>query len=576
MRGIVQVAVALWRFIYGVHRRRIRATSSGEGVPRYNQPTTPARRKFQGRVQLLSHFSDSDNNFFSDAYYAPTWAVLVFQAAIHLVRMPQASMRDPVPDLNATEAKSKLMNPSRLALSLVACVAAPWTMAQSAPPSSGLLITRTNSEQWEIRLISGSSQGEQFSGVIESDLPFTAMTGVALEGNDSAKLLTPTSLATTLSTRPGGPGGVNFSVSADAKLCIRDTGSSGVQLYLGEALDSAVPVTAPVALTSADACGAVATTSATTAATSAAIFSRKFHPGQYVVMAGDGDSQTLMDTAIKPGVVGIMKRYSWRSLETSQGVYQFGELKSDLTWAAAHGMQLIAMIEDKTFKDVKAGPAYLDSYEIRNNLGGYTLMRWSSVVVARFNALTKALGAQVDGNRNFEGIATQETALSMALSTAKAHGYTPEEYRDAYINILTTAGTNMPTSRVFWFMNFFPGHQDYIGVIASKVASHGVNMGGPDVWPDNKSLQSRTYPFYSQFAGKLPLFGQVEYVCYWEPHMTSGYTTKYWTMLELYNYAMTKLHVNYMFWVRITKSPGYNWTNALPVISAHPQLNAFP
>jgi hypothetical protein len=182
----------------------------------------------------------------------------------------------------------------------------------------------------------------------------------------------------------------------------------------------------------------------------------------------------------------------------------------------------------------------------------------------------------VDSDENFEGIATQETALSMAPSTAQSYGYTPEAYRDAYINILTTASNNMPTSRVFWFMNYFPGHQDYIGVIASTVSSHGVVMGGPDVWPDNQSLQSQVYPFYVQMAGKMPLFGQVENVCYSEPHMTSGYTTKYWTMLELYNYAMSQLHVNYMIWVRITQSPGYTWLDALPVIAAYPQLNPFP
>lgn len=461
------------------------------------------------------------------------------------------------------------MRLSRLTLLLVACAAAPWTMAQTATPTSGVLITRTNSEQWEIRLISGDTQGERFSGVIESDLPFTAMTGVALEGNDSAKLLTPTSIGITLSTRPRHFDGVNFSVSADAKLCVRDTGSSGVHLYLGDSFGSAVPVTAPVALTSADACGVIAGTGGTLSA-------RKFHPGHYIAMDRGARTQTLLATAVQPGVVGIMKRYTWRSLEPSEGVYQFDELKSDLAWAAANGMHIIAMIEDKTFKDEMAGPAYLDGYELKNNLGGYTLMRWSPVVVDRFNALTQALGAQVDSDENFEGIATQETALSMAPSTAQSYGYTPEAYRDAYINILTTASNNMPTSRVFWFMNYFPGHQDYIGVIASTVSSHGVVMGGPDVWPDNQSLQSQVYPFYVQMAGKMPLFGQVENVCYSEPHMTSGYTTKYWTMLELYNYAMSQLHVNYMIWVRITQSPGYTWLDALPVIAAYPQLNPFP
>jgi hypothetical protein len=70
----------------------------------------------------------------------------------------------------------------------------------------------------------------------------------------------------------------------------------------------------------------------------------------------------------------------------------------------------------------------------------------------------------------------------------------------------------------------------------------------------------------------MPLFGQVENVCYSEPHMTKGFNTKYWTMLELFDYAKSNLHVNYMFWVRVTKaSPAgaYDWMNALPVIAQY-------
>jgi len=463
------------------------------------------------------------------------------------------------------------MKLSQLMLAATTLVVAPLAMAASAPPDSGLLITRTNSQQWEIRLISGS-QAEQFSGVIDSDLPFSAVSPVKLESKDSAKLLTATSLGTTLATVPGGVDGVNFSVSADAKLCLRDTGSSGVHIYLGDTLAGAIPVTAPVALTSVDACGDA---TASVLATSG----KKFHPGHWIVMGISADTQALMATALQPGVTGLMKRYAWYSLETSQGVYNFSELKSDLAWAAAHGVRLIAMIEDKTFNGLKAGPAYLNAYEAKNNMGGYSIVRWNPTVVARFNALIKALGAQFDSNPNFEGIATQESALSLDSAPLKAFGYTPEKYRDALISVLSNAATSLPTSRVFWFMNFLVGNQNYIGTIAAAVAPKGVIMGGPDVWPDNQSLQSRVYPFYSQFAGKMPLFGQVENVCYSEPHMTKGFPTKYWTMLELFNYARTKLHVNYMFWVRVTKpSPAgaYDWLNALPVIAANPNFTPTP
>jgi hypothetical protein len=451
---------------------------------------------------------------------------------------------------------------------ILGCLLAPFVMAQSASSDRGLLITRINSEQWQIRLISGAT-AEHFSAVISSNLPITAVRGITLSATDSAKLLTASSLGAMLTAAPGGVDGVEFSASAGAKLCLRDAGSSGVHLYLGTSLTDAVQVTAPVALSSVDACGDAS-------APMLAGSGRKYHPGHYTIMVNNADTQNFMASALRPGMVGIAKRYSWRSLEPAKGVYDFSEIKSDLAWAAANGTRLIAVIDYKTFVVEKAGPAYLDSLEIRNNMGGYTLELWSPVVVARYNALIKALGAEVDSNSNFEGLADQETALSLNTGTLKAYGYTPEKYRDALISMLTASTVSMPTSRVFWFMNFLAGNQSYIGTIAAAVAPLGVVMGGPDVWPDNESLETMTYPYYAQFAGKMPLFGQVEDINYNEPHMTKGYGTKDWTMLELYNFAITTMHVNYMIWMRVTQpvnSAAYDWYDALPVIAANRTFN---
>ena len=470
------------------------------------------------------------------------------------------------------------MKLSRLLLAAATWLVAPWAIAQSVAPASDVLITHVNSQQWQIRVMSGN-QTAQFSGVFESDQPITNVSGLGAQGKDSARLLTPTSLGATLSAGDG----ASFTVGPDATLCLRDTGSTGsVHIYLGDSMVDPIPVTAPVALSGPGGCGSVtgastslateASTSLTGATTSALapLHGRKFHPGHWTVLGREADSQSIMADAARPGVVGLVKRYTWRSLETAQGVYSFAALKSDVAWCASHGLHFIMIIEDKTFTIEKPGPAYLDKYDVRNRAGGYTMIRWNSTVVSRFNALTRAIGAQFDKNSAFEGIATQETALGLDSSTLNQFGYSATKYRDALINVLGTAASNMPNSRVVWFMNFLVGGQQYIANIASAVAAKGVVMGGPDVWPDNKSLQSKVYPFYTQFYGTMPLFGQVENVCYSEPHMTSGYRTKYWTMSELFGYAKTKMHVNYMFWVRVTKptpKDAYDWFDALPVIS---------
>jgi hypothetical protein len=446
---------------------------------------------------------------------------------------------------------------------------APFAMAASTPPVSGVLITQVDSQKWQIRLITADTV-ERFSGVMESDQPITGVQGVWLESSDSAKLLTPNSLGATLAAWPGRSDGVKFTVGAGATLCLRDTGSSGVKFYRGATLQDAVPVTAPVALAGTNACGT------TTPPPPPPPDERKFHPGHWIAMIRGVATQALMQESIKPGVVGFVKRYTWRSLEPSQGVYQFSEIKSDLAWAAANGMRLIVMIEDRTYRLEKAGPAYLDGYEQPTDSGGYTLERWQPAVVSAWIKMIQALGKQFDSHPNLEGVATQETSLGFSSSVLQATGFTPEKYRDSYISILSAASAALPTSRVFWFMNFFHGKQSYIGDIAAAVASKGVVMGGPDVWPDNESLATLTYPFYTQFQGKMPLFGQVEPLCYGEPHMTSGYNTKYWTMPELFNYARTKMHVNYMFWVRVTRpvpADSYTWANALPVIAANPSFS---
>lgn len=460
------------------------------------------------------------------------------------------------------------MKLSRLLLAAAACAVAPWVMAQNAAPTSGVLITRVNSEQWEIRLIGGATAG-QFSATIESNMPISNVSGVRLENRDSAKLLSPNTLGTTLAVSAGETDGVNFTVSGDAQLCLRDTGSSGVQFYMGDALKTAVPVSAPVALTTADACGGIAPDTLALATTQAT-GRRKFHAGHYIALMRKGGSQQIMAQSIKPGVQGFMKRYTWRALEPSKGHYNFSEIASDLAWAKAHGMHLIVMVEDRTFTPEKTLPIYLDKYQLPSRSGGFCTVRWNPTVISAWIAMVQAMGRQFDSHPNFEGLATQETSLGFTSAQLKTWAYTPEKYRDGYIKELSAAAAAMPTSRVFWMMNFFYGNQNYIGQIANAVASKGVVMGGPDVWPDNKALASRTYPFYTQMQGKMPLFGQVEDLCYHELHMTGGYRTKYWTMPELFTYARTKMHVNYMFWVRITQAnprDSYDWNDALRVVA---------
>jgi len=310
------------------------------------------------------------------------------------------------------------------------------------------------------------------------------------------------------------------------------------------------------------------------AAQAAYTTTRKFNPGHYTVLLYATRDQRYMDEAARqPGTVGIMKKYRWSELEPTKGSYNFSGIKADLDWAQAYGMQLIIMIEDKTFKLERPNPVDLDWATPRNRAGGYTMLRYNPTVVARYKALTTALGARFDSHPRFEGIAQQESALGLDSTVLQATGYTPEKYRDALISSFTHALAAMPRSRVFWYQNYLVGNQGYIGAIAAATGPRGLVMAGPDVLPDKVSLVQKSYPYFEQYKDKMHMGIQVENICYMHEHMTAGYSTRYWTPAELFRYSREKLHVDYMFWVRIPKEPvagAYDWYDALPVIEATP------
>ncbi len=308
----------------------------------------------------------------------------------------------------------------------------------------------------------------------------------------------------------------------------------------------------------------------------AVVDERKYNPGHYVSM-NPRDDQADMVAALQSGVKGVQRRYYWNKLETSFDNYDFTEVESDLDLLASQGKQLIIFIEDKTFNGEIPTPLYLQNdYTLPNRAGGFTAIRWKPYVVERFKKLIDELGLQFDSHPALEGIAVQESEPGFDASTLAANGYTPEIYRDALIEMLTSAAASVPTSTIFWYMNFFPQKMAYLPVVANAVSSAGVVVGGPDVLPDNYALKTHTYPFYDQLQHTVTLFNSLQYNSYNHVHIDTSYPTTYWTLDELFQFARDELHVSYLFWNRKTwRDPGdsYTWADALPVIESNPDFN---
>ena len=303
---------------------------------------------------------------------------------------------------------------------------------------------------------------------------------------------------------------------------------------------------------------------------------RKFHPGHYVSI-GRGEARKGINNVKAQGVTGVQLRYRWADLEPDEGHYDFAPIARDLEAATRADLQLVVMIEDKSFDYEMPTPAYLhDKRTVATRNRGYMAVRWDPEVSDRFRQLIANLGAQFDCNPHFEGVAFQETALSLDDAVLSQYGYTPEKYRDSLIGLLRAAAKSVPTSRVFWYMNFLPRRQEYIGDIAQAIVGTGVVMGGPDVLPENQALARRVYPFYDKFSGRLKLFGSMQHDSYRQRRSTgaSG-DSPYWSMDEMFTFARDRLHVDYLFWEYRTKRQppdSRDWDDAREVIARNPTL----
>ena len=233
------------------------------------------------------------------------------------------------------------------------------------------------------------------------------------------------------------------------------------------------------------------------------------------------------------------------------------------------------MVEDKSFDHEVPTPAYLqDKHTVATRNRGFTAVRWDPFVNDRFRQLVAKLGAQFDCDPNFEGVAFQETSPSLDSSALAATGYSPEKYRDALVGMLRSAAASVPRSRVFWYMNFLPGRQDYIGEIASALSGSGVVLGGPDVLPENPALARRVYPYYEKFRGRLKLFGSMQHDSYRHRRSNAGGDqSPYWSMEDMFLFARDRLHVDYLFWEYRTKrqpADSRDWNDAREVIARYP------
>lgn len=280
--------------------------------------------------------------------------------------------------------------------------------------------------------------------------------------------------------------------------------------------------------------------------------SLKYNPGHYLAVNQYHDLNGF-EFLDEPTVVGISKRYNWGNLEPDSGIYDFSEILHDLNLLEQHNKKLLVFFIEKSFDGSEIMPEYLSEYTIVDEKIVIS-NRWHPYIVERMLLLADTLASLIDDSESFEGIAIQESALSLSKEALNENNYTPEAYRGALVETLNGLSERFTTSRVFWYMNFFPGKQEYLYEVIDKVNYDNLVICGPDILPYRIGLERITYPVYFHYYGKIPLGCSVQWSGY--QHHKNDTTIKdeplhpegYIPMEEIYKFGRDSLKLNYIFW----------------------------
>lgn len=300
----------------------------------------------------------------------------------------------------------------------------------------------------------------------------------------------------------------------------------------------------------------------------------KWHPGHYV-MFGTEDSRAqvlrnIEEIGAEPAIKGVQVRMRWYDLETSKGVYDFADIDAYLAKLEAQPTrkQLVVRVIDRKFQTNSSSgivPNYLLSSAYHGGVvrssTGYVARLWEPAVMNRLIALHSAIGRRYDGDVRFEGLATEETTLS--LSTPYPAGYSHAALAAQYERLVAAARSAAPHSGFFLYTNWIGSPTLMDDLMGELLIERGA-AGGSNIFPGTKTLGQRVWTgeYGADYRWLLALSSSVE----------SGELRNY-TPQRIADWAFNDLHLHYVFWVRNTWAgdASRRWaTGILPFLRTKP------
>ena len=335
--------------------------------------------------------------------------------------------------------------------------------------------------------------------------------------------------------------------------------------------------------------------SVTVAQRPVAVKQRKETYGHYFATNYTDTADDVAMLCEQAGVSGVVWRRTWNEVEPSAGVYDFSSFDEVLGRVATSrnpGCQVWLFVEYKSFKSSPVKnpcPNYLQGGHSAPNIegnGASTCFMWEPSVMNAYIAMVKAAAARFDENPRVEGIIFQESALQLyqdySQDVPDGGTYTAEAWRDALVQLAGQCGAAFSQSRCMFFLNFVHGGQQYLNDISAAISAVPDNracFSGPDLLPDNTTLYGTNNSVYEVLVRHRG--------CRSNSAQNDSFEDKDCGLECIFKFAVKGnfgdfpekapitggVCVNsYLFWNhRIGRSAtGLTWTDALPVIAAHP------
>jgi hypothetical protein len=283
----------------------------------------------------------------------------------------------------------------------------------------------------------------------------------------------------------------------------------------------------------------------------------------------DSEDLARIETMIRrPDIEGVQIVYSWKSLETTRGEYDFTQIERDLQHLDSLNRKLFIQLQDRFFEVKHRNvPSYLlqdpvyggglvpqvDNPGENQPLGhGWATQQWNPAVRERFQRLIEALASKFDGR--VAGINLPESAIDIDKENDKS-GFTCDKYFAAQLENLAFARKVFTKSHVVQYVNFWPcewnNDKDYMSRAFEFAHANRIGLGGPDIVPYRKAQMKNSYPFFNRYKGKLSLVAmaiQQPTLTYLNPETKKPHTRE-----EFLAFAENYLGVDIIFWT--TESP---------------------